>query len=289
MRNILLLLFLVLQVSLSFSQSRSDWWYFGTNAGIHFTTSDPAGNLLFYTDGITVFDSNHDIMPNGSGLFGGTSASNSAVIVPKPGSSTQFYIATVDNAGTSGVGLYFSRVDMTLNSGLGDVATSEKNVFLADSTSEKLTAIKSANGYWIVSLRVYSDEILAFEVTSSGFSNTPVVSHTGHSVPNSYAYCMTSSPDGNRLATSFFNLDSIYLYDFNKTAGTVTSTMKIGSTIYYNTIYGFSFSPNSQILYCQSYYACNVTQYDLSLGSSSAITASETLIGDNSSGGGALQ
>ena len=50
--------------------------------------SDPAGNLLFYTDGITVFDSNHDIMPNGSGLFGGTSASNSAVIVPKPGSST---------------------------------------------------------------------------------------------------------------------------------------------------------------------------------------------------------
>ncbi len=63
-------------------------WYFGNNAGITFNTpdgspqavfdgqinqyegcasiSDYNGNLLFYTDGVTVWNSMHDTMPNGN-------------------------------------------------------------------------------------------------------------------------------------------------------------------------------------------------------------------------------
>jgi hypothetical protein len=85
--------------------------YFGYNAGMRFdvngnvtaledgkletnegcaTISDELGNLLFYTDGRTVYDRNHKIMPNGNyvagtGLFGDPSSTQSAIIVPKLG------------------------------------------------------------------------------------------------------------------------------------------------------------------------------------------------------------
>jgi hypothetical protein len=47
------------------------------------TISDANGNLLFYTDGRTIRNKLHQLMPNGSGLFGNISATQSAVIVPK--------------------------------------------------------------------------------------------------------------------------------------------------------------------------------------------------------------
>lgn len=35
------------------------------------TMSDLNGNLLFYTNGVSVWNSQHQLMDNGSGLFGG--------------------------------------------------------------------------------------------------------------------------------------------------------------------------------------------------------------------------
>src|SRR4051812_27117012 len=99
-----LLLFTIFCVS---AQKQNNVWYFGSNAGIDFNSGSPValingklsttegcssiadanGSLLFYTDGITLYNRNHVAMPNGNGLKGGTSASQSAIIVPLPGSS----------------------------------------------------------------------------------------------------------------------------------------------------------------------------------------------------------
>src|SRR5690349_5294703 len=99
-----------------YSQSYANWWYFGQNAGVTFQTgspvavsggqintiegtaaiSDAAGNRLFYTEGVTVWNRNHIPMPNGTGLMGDPSSTQSAVIVQKPGSTTIYYIFTVD-------------------------------------------------------------------------------------------------------------------------------------------------------------------------------------------------
>src|SRR5258706_5132995 len=73
-----------------FSQNETAKWYFGGNAGLDFMTSPPtiltngalsadgcsgisdgAGNLLFYTNGATVWNKSHVVMANGTGLFGG--------------------------------------------------------------------------------------------------------------------------------------------------------------------------------------------------------------------------
>ena len=92
------------------------------------TISDNSGNLLFYTNGITVWNRNHLIMTNGSGLLGDFSSTQSAIIVQKPLSTNIYYIFTSDNdAGPDGI--RWSEVDMNLSSGLGAITTN-KNIAL---------------------------------------------------------------------------------------------------------------------------------------------------------------
>jgi hypothetical protein len=117
-----LLFVLLLITTLTYSQQEASNWYFGKNAGIKFnpdgsvtplsdgklntnegcaSISDHTGNLLFYTDGRTVWDKNHLIMPNGdyfggTGLFGDPSSTSSAMIIPKPGNLNIYYIFTLD-------------------------------------------------------------------------------------------------------------------------------------------------------------------------------------------------
>ena len=99
------------------AQDKTSFWYFGEFAGINFTSSGPRvltdgalitgegcssmstdnGLLQFYTDGRFVYDRNHDQMPAGSGLLGHSSSTQSAIIVPKPWSTTQYYIKNQPN------------------------------------------------------------------------------------------------------------------------------------------------------------------------------------------------
>ena len=97
----LLGLFLIILFSTSHSQNEFSKWYFGLQAGLDFlsspptlltngalniaegcaTVSDVNGNLLFYTDGIVINNSNHVPMANGSGLFSNSSMTQGPVIV----------------------------------------------------------------------------------------------------------------------------------------------------------------------------------------------------------------
>lgn len=125
MRIKLLVFFLCLSLQ-SFSQGEASNWFFGNRAGIKFNSdntittlsnfpnpirivtdegcssfSDANGNLLLYTDGRTVWDRNHIIMPNGNynagtGLLGDPSSTQSGIIVPNPANPNLYYIFTVD-------------------------------------------------------------------------------------------------------------------------------------------------------------------------------------------------
>ena len=299
MRIVLIVLLLISSQNL-FSQGQADWWYFGQSAGVHFTTSGPvavndgqistsegcasisdqAGNLQFYTDGIVVYDKNHNLMPNGSGLLGNSSSTHSGIIVPRPGSSTDFYIFTVDDGGTNGVGMYYSKVDLTLNSGNGDVVTSEKNVFLVDDTSEKVAAVKKSNGYWIITHLAETNQYYTYEVTSAGVNTTPVISTTAWNTAG-FGYGIAVSSTGTKLASVYFSTDSIHVYYVNLANGQITANYKIGSTMSWGQMYGLEFSPSADILYMQSYAQGDVRQFDLTAGNSAAISASETVCGSD--------
>lgn len=120
MKHFYSLFFFLLSLSL-FAQGEANNWYFGQFAGVTFNTnpptalldgqlttlegcssiSDTSGNLVFYTDGRTVWDKEHNIMPNadyfgGTGLMGDPSSTSSGLIVPHPTQPNLYYIFTVD-------------------------------------------------------------------------------------------------------------------------------------------------------------------------------------------------
>ena len=183
------------------------YWHFGVGNGLDFSggapvamtglpistsegsasISDAAGNLEFYTDGITAWDATNTPMPFGTGLLGDPSSSQSGVIVPNPGNADQYYLIAVDNvSGPNGV--TYSIVDMTLPGNgtvavpLGDV-TATKNVLLqaqtvgGDNISEKVGVVQNCNGvdYWVVLEREEpggggSARFYVYSLTAGGFT-----------------------------------------------------------------------------------------------------------------------
>src|SRR5690606_32532111 len=114
---------------------------------------DAPGQLLFYTEGVYVWDRNGNVMPNGQNLVPvfqpnltytpTSSTSQGAVIVPMPEDSDKYYIFSLtakEQWQQSAGQLYYSVVDMSLNGGLGDVISNRKGIFVDSFLTEKMTA-----------------------------------------------------------------------------------------------------------------------------------------------------
>ena len=123
MKNTYILLFLLPLWTVG--QNQANIWYFGDHAGLDFNSGSPVvlndgqtylseghaegtavicdntGSLLFYTNGETAWNSNHEIMFNGDGLLGTVSSTQSSLIIPKPGNERLFYLFTPTPKGLS--------------------------------------------------------------------------------------------------------------------------------------------------------------------------------------------
>jgi gliding motility-associated-like protein len=314
----LFLCFLVYQVS---AQGPADWWYFGHKAGIEFTSSGPIantegqmkttegsasiadefGNLLFYTRGDTVWDSTHAVMQNGTGLQGngaGGDGAMNAFIVPRPEHPQEYYIFSIQSFFG---GMWYSKVDMSLNGGLGAVDAVEKNVPLVESTTEMVAAVRQPNNrdFWVIAMKKPGDTAFAYEVTPAGVNTVPVKSNTGlllQSVDD-VGY-LRASQQSDKLAMTLVKFDAgqvnangVHLFDVDNITGEVSFDLTITPSVADTFNYGVEFSPNGQFLYVQSYSQADCRQYDISSGVAATINASETLIGPSYTiaGGGALQ
>ena len=304
---ILFLLHSILIHHLCLAQKEANKWLFGNNGGLDFNSgaplpfpggqtftsegsasvADAAGNLLFYTDGITVWNRNHNQMPNGFGLLGGSSSSQSAMIVLLPGSTTQYYVFTVGQTFTD---FNYSIVDMTLQGGNGDVTT--KNLLVSTAVCEKLCSVKKTNGldYWIIVHDAYTNEFDAYSFTAAGLNPVPVVSFVGTNNTGDIGY-MKTSPDGNKLSTALWNSGNLFeLFDFNKSTGIVSNAITLPFHAAGSGAYGIEFSPNNRYLYCAWITPGEVRQYDVQAGSAAAIAASEVFLGSTTVAfNGALQ
>ena len=230
------------------AQNQNNFWVYGSQAGINFNTNPPSyqggfaiqasegaasvanpisGELLFYTDGVTVWDANNNPMPNGSGLLGGDpmmlSSTTAAVICEKPGSSNQYFIITVDEQASNN-GLRYSVVDMTLNGGLGNVVTGQKNIPIFSTNAEKACIVPNAagNGYWLLSHDLPGETFYAFAITSAGINTTPVTTTIGGTQGNGAGF-LKVSPQFDRVAIANLFFQDAEVYDFDNSTGTFSN------------------------------------------------------------------
>mgnify|MGYP000862970648 CR=1 FL=1 len=307
------------------AQKQANYWYFGDHAGLSFSMGPPsaltngeldtgegcssistsAGSLEFYTDGRFVYNRNHQQMPNGSGLYGHSSSTQSGIIVPKPGSTTEYYIFTVD-AADNGLanGLCYSKVDMSLADGLGDVVTTEKNISLVPLACEKVTAVGHSDGqtYWVITKKWGNNEIYAYRITYDGVVTTPVVSATGPPITGNIGQAskgyLKVSPDGTKIAAANNTDFSVVIYNFDNSTGVVTHLVTDATYVSPGGYdpggpYGVEFAPNSKRLYIGEWKANRrIQQYDLTSGDPATILSSRVVVasvGQSSDPIGALQ
>ncbi len=314
------------------SQNETKKWRFGTDAGLDFSTNpltnismstslhigagtsvcDANGNLLFYSNGATVWNSNNTVMANGSGLSGHWGYSN-VMIEKLPGSANLFYVLYVNYASSSNQGLYYSIVDMSLASGQGSVTVKDVPLFQGALCS-KLTATRHCNGndYWIVIKDCSNSNTLiwngiysfrSFLLSSAGISTLAAVSTHTYVQTAQYAHAnkngqMKISPNGKKLACANYgfvgpydsNAGSFELYDFDNSTGLVSNFLPLytastpGNGNSNCSGYGVAFSPDCSKLYgtlANNYLYSNgsVLQWDLCPGTNSGIAASQTSVG----------
>ncbi len=295
-------LLLVLSVHAAVAQYQDYIWYFGDHAGMDFRNGPPVpltdgqlyqwegsavaadrwtGQLLFYTDGITVLNRLHQPMPNGRGLKGQYSSTQSALILPMPGDSNRYYIFTAgvgDYVPDAIRGIHYSVVDMTLDGGLGDVIPSEKNIQLAASATEKLTAVRHCNGraFWVITHEIYGDAFRLYLVNHSGVSAIPVETRIGafHGTTDAggigYA-CV--SPNSRRLAVAIFDLGLVEIFDIDRKNGTLSNRVSIHAADSAGLTYGVCFSPDGSKLYVTGDRDPYIAQFDISGNDSARIAA----------------
>jgi len=266
-------------------------WYFGYNAGLDFNSGSPIaltdgqlytlegcasisdnnGDLLFYTDGMTVYDRNHIIMSNGTGLLGNNSSSQSGIIVKKPGSVSIYYIFTSDGVSGASGGVAYSEIDMSLNNGFGDV-TSIKNVVLFPNACEKITGILHQNGtdFWIVSRLENSNTYHSYLVTNSGINLTPIVTNIGPVYSDLIGY-LKSSSNCAMITAANWSTGLVDLFDFDNSTGIISNYVSLNIPGY---AYGVEFSENSELLYVSDFTGGNIYQYNLLAGNQNDINNS---------------
>ncbi|MBT4727542.1 MAG: PKD domain-containing protein [Bacteroidetes bacterium] len=305
----LCIVFTISSFSHLFAQKQGNIWYFGEYAGINFnsgspvplgnsamfqydgcaTISDDKGKLLFYTNGLTIWNKNHQVMDNGNGLHGGYPSTQSSVIVQKPLSDSIYYVFTVDDV-TGPQGLKYSIVSMNRSSGLGSVIS--KNNPLLTPTTEKVTAIKHRNdtSVWVITHGWDTTAFFAYRIDSAGLNTTPIVSNVGvkhgGSLSKAAGY-LKASPDGKKLALAIqSNVGVVEILKFDDSSGVVSDANTITSI---KDPYGIEFSPDGTKLYVTSRSYGEIYQFFLLAGTKADIRASKIQIGNSGSQVGAMQ
>ncbi|WP_343745583.1 gliding motility-associated C-terminal domain-containing protein [Chitinophaga sp.] len=298
---ITLIIWVICQPLTSNAQKEGNIWYFGDYAGLDFNTlppkllldgklktregvatvSDANGKLLFYTEGTKVWDASHNVMPNGYGLQGNYTASQSAIAVPFPGHPGQYYVFT----SAEGSGMRSSLVNMSLNNGLGDIVAASKNISLIPNnlSTEKVMATKHCNNtdFWVISHSKGNNSFYVWPLTATGIG-TPTIYNVGLPIADDGGWetigCLKVSPDGQWLThvkgnTSTSTTSTTEIFRFNNQTGAITGPVAALDNL--NQGYGMEYAPGGKLIYVTATNGRDLFQFDLT---ATNINASRVLI-----------
>ncbi len=308
--------FFLLKIDFVCAQGQANMWYMYSNVGLNFNTvpptplldgamssqitcsisgitsgegegcasiADAAGNLLFYTNGVKVFDQTHTIIPGlvTTDMLGNQSAAQSAIIIPKPGSTTQYYIFTVPadpgatyngtNCGSRlpSDGLRYTLIDMSLvgngvvGAPLGDVVVGSINIQVTPpgiEIMEMLTAVPDNNtvspGYWVLCHERGSNNFYSYHVTSTGVTaatGSPYGVGNASAIGGTSIGLMKANACFNKIAYVYYaHTTGIQVTDFDNSTGRVGQISNVSFVTGFSSItdlYGIEWSPNGLMIY----------------------------------------
>lgn len=274
------------------AQKHSNVWCFGHWAGIDFnglfpvpdtsalitrgscaTICNSAGQLQFYIgndsstllwDRGVIYNRNHTLMVNGDSIAG-KAWYQEHIIIPDPADSNSYYTFSV--CPTPVYGLYYSKIDMTLNGGLGAVVL--KNVQLQSfRPADCITAIKHGNGrdWWVICRKdgPPNNDFYEYLITPNGVSNVSIFSIGSSSKAGFAKFCVSKQND----KIGFVNAAGlIEIYSFNRCNGSIDSVRTIESELSaapYPWYWECAFSPNGNSLYVSTNdSSCLLLQFNL--------------------------
>lgn len=315
-------------------ESQGVKWYFGQNAGLDFggggapnpltdgnlstiegssSIANTKGQLLFYSDGITIYDKNGDpmksIIPGDTSatkipLGGNRRSTQSALIVPKPtcrGCEYLYYVYTTSEIRGNKVTTY-SVVDMRQNAGKGAIV--EKNIPVTQNGTEQSASVRNDRDstYWVINRKFDSN---CFEIRHLTTAENPILTtYCGGQRIDSLAQAegymkigpadTSSANKGNRPMAVVIPgppKNSVDLYTFNDSTGVMTfnRTIQLGNAP--PKAYGVEFSPDGNSLYVSMLADTNrdgsqkglsyIVKYDLTQ-KDSLLTLSRTVVDSSS-------
>lgn len=246
---------------------------------------DSSGNLICYSNGIRLFDSQHNLVQNGNNLVGpdnflGYSYPQGALLLPTPGHKDRFTMFSIEEDPIERVfGKYFfyHTIERTANNTLK--VTEKRKLIVQDSLSfGMLSAIKHANGrdWWLLMPAYNSNVIHRVLLSPKGIQHDTI--HADFLIVPGLGQSVFST-DGTKyiiaIDSDLYKPADIYIHDFDRCTGRLYNgvTKKIDSPGT-NFGAGCAVSPDSRYLYV--IHTAVIFQYDLW---ASDILATETLVG----------
>lgn len=253
-------------------------WYFGDGAGLDFnpdpddpdaptprpiesphpqnipagvtTVSDQAGQVLFYTDGETVWDLNGNPMQNGENIGGDNLSTGSVLAIPVASDETLYYLFTTQLGAEGENEVNYSLVDIKGDNpqGIGNVVT--KDNFLFSPATEHSAAFNSGDTTWVAFHEKGTDAFRMYPVSSEGIGQ-PVFNSIGgdHDYGDGIG-TLKFSADGSKLAVTYTEggTNWVEVFDFDQSTGEMTlyATLDLGAE---GEVYGLEFSSDASRLF----------------------------------------
>jgi hypothetical protein len=225
--------------------------------------SDSSGILLFYTNGIRIFNKNHQLMEGGDTINPGGVWNNSqeygyvttypVAALPLPKADNIYYLFHTDVQNGGSVTLsyakhfYYTVIDMKANNGLGKVLA--KNQVLMEGEIMWPAFVKHGNGrdWWVMGMQRADTKHYLYLLSPQGLTG-PYIQDIGPPfVPTEYESESLFSEDG----TLFLRHDAktaLRLYDFDRCTGQLSNLRIIPFQEPLHSFYA-AFSPDNHFLY----------------------------------------